>query len=824
MGEPAADRTPDSGQNPAPEPLSARRKLAATKHAGTWRIAPVVPLRPLPLPAALTPLVGREREVESLSALLRRESVRLVTLTGPGGVGKTRLALAAAAAVANDFPDGVAFVPLAALTEPGLVLPAIARAVGASEAGDRLLADGLAAYLRPRGLLLVLDNFEQVAGAAAIVADLLAAAPSLKALITSREAVRVSGEWLVAVPPLAVPDPSDLSPLADLSAYAAVRLFVARAEAASQGFALTADNAPAVAAICRRLDGLPLAIELAAPRLAHLPPAALLARLERRLPLLTGGARDLPIRQRTMRDTIAWSHDLLTPEEQVLFRRLAVFAGGFTLDAAEAVAAVGSSVLDGIASLVDKSLLRQELGRDGDDAPGPRYTMLETVREFGLERLAASGEEGATRARHGAWGLDFAEDAWQVLYREPLRLVQLDRVGREHDNLRAAFAWFATAGDALRCLQLASAIAPFCFFRSHREEGTAWIERGLALVGDHPLPAAVRARLLHGLGLLAEWQRVDDAADGESLRLWRELGDEWGTAAALQSLAMRAIATGHYDRATVLGEESLTLFEALGCLERVGDLEVVLSRAAYGRGELRRAASALERSLAIARAIKDPYSVGQALNALGLVVADSGDPARAAELYEESLATWLEVGMQEGLVHALAGMATVTVSREPRTAARLFGAVAGLSQLIGYDLGLPERARYERAQAAARVALSDDGFIAAVADGRALRLEEAVSEAAAAVGSTTGVVSRAEPKGIRLTAREREVLLLLVAGRTDRQIAEALFVSPRTIHGHVGRLFAKLGVGSRTAAVAAALQSNLVADQSTADNGTAVPE
>ncbi|MDP9358712.1 MAG: adenylate/guanylate cyclase domain-containing protein, partial [Chloroflexota bacterium] len=365
------------------------------------------------LPTAPTPFLGRAAVVGQISALLRDPGVRLLTLTGSGGVGKTRLALRVAADLLEAFPDGVRFVGLAPITDPALVLPAIARVVGVVPTGDRPLGEAVAAALRDKRLLLVLDNFEQVVEAAPQVADLLAGCPDLTVLVTSRVPLRVAAEHRFPVPPMSLPSARAVGPIEELAESEAVALFVARAKAARPDFALTASNAEAVATTCTRLDGLPLAIELAAARVGVLPPPALLTRLDQRLRLLTGGARDLPARQRAMRDTIAWSYDLLTPEERALFRRLAVFTGGFTLEAAEA--GVGNlddpdhDVLDGVTSLVDASLLKPEEGPDGGDSVTARYLMLETIREFALERLVASGEEGAVRDRHAAFFVALAE-------------------------------------------------------------------------------------------------------------------------------------------------------------------------------------------------------------------------------------------------------------------------------------------------------------------------------------------------------------------------------------------------------------------------------
>jgi predicted ATPase/DNA-binding winged helix-turn-helix (wHTH) protein len=679
------------------------------------------------LPRVLSALLGREQEVAAIGNLWRRDDVSLVTLTGVGGTGKTRLAVAVAREAVAELADGAFFVDLTPISDPALVASAIAQLLGVKEAGPQSLADTLKEYLHDKQLMLVLDNFEQVAAAAPLVKDLLVSSPRLKVLATSREHLNLTMEQVFSVPSLSLPPAHAWAVARDLLQYGAIALFVERARAAKPTFALTDENAHAVAKICTSLDGLPLAVELAAAWVRVLLPEQILGRLDHRLGLLTGGARDAPLRQQTMRGAIAWSYDLLDPAERRLLCRVSVFAGGLALEAAEAVCStavdLGRDVLDGLVALVDKSLLVQKELEDGR----PRFHLLELVREYAAERLEGSGELGATRERHAAFFLSMAETFEPELLgtRQVERLEQLEV---EHDNLRAALRWAIEREQAETALRLAGALSWFWLVRGHFTEGRRWLAQALAQEGAHP---SARAKALHGAGTLAWPQGDNQAAHGffeAGLALARAGGDRRLLAGSCLGLGIVAMNRGGYVAARALFEQCLALGReevdrrfvaiALGGLGEIARIE----------GDYAAARVLYEEGLAEAVRLEDKRSVTIAQNNLGAVACCQGDAARARSAYQDALALARELGDRRLLATTLDGFAGLAVRTGENTrAVRLYAAAGHLRESIGADAEKADRNFRDAYIAEAQAALGEEDFVAAKDQGARLTLAEAIA-------------------------------------------------------------------------------------------------
>ena len=718
------------------------------------------------LPSQPTTFIGRAEELVTARETLLRKGVQIVTLTGPGGTGKTRLSLETATGLIGHFKDGVFFVQLGDITDAAQVVPRIAQELEVRSAGSQPLFQNLKDFLRDKNMLLILDNFEQLIPAAPMLAELLAAAPSLKVLVTSRILLNLRGEHELPVLPLETPDFADVGSLEDLANNESVKLFVERAQAAHSNFKLTEQNAPAIAQICQRLDGLPLAIELAAARVKMLPPHAILARLSDRLKLLTGGAQDLPARQQTLRNTLDWSYSLLNAQEKTLYARLAVFVGGFTLEDAEAVCALEDHVdiLEGISSLVNNSLLRQE-----EVANSTRFRMLETIREYALERLSGSGEMPELRQRHANHfvGIILKEATFGVT--SQASTVWLDRLEREHDNIQAALEWNLTTPEGRElALSVLATLTWFWYRRGFFNEGRIWTDRFLAASGEQSAPA--RAAALQMSSRMAMWRGDLNnavARASESLTVWQRLEDEQKVPMSLMETGVALINMGRDSEAHTLLKEAEALFregknsyfhaitlvhlgnvslgignpeEARGWLNRAYPLfkeigeEWGLSFVLNNLGEVARVQGNYEQayeyyreSEALLRRTGDKGDLARLVHTLGYIASHRGDEHLAEAQFQESLAMFRKLGNKRGIAECIAGLASLRAKQGKFPAGtRMLGAAEALLGASGAAWWPADRVEIDKTKASLQASLSEDDFLAAWTDGQSMTLDQAI--------------------------------------------------------------------------------------------------
>jgi predicted ATPase/DNA-binding CsgD family transcriptional regulator len=797
------------------------------------------------LPSQLSSFIGRERAIAELKSLL--STTRFLTLTGAGGSGKTRLALEVATTLLAEFEHGVWWVELASLTDPVLVPQQVASSLGLSEQPGRSLMDTLSEALQTRKLLLALDNCEHlIAVCAHLVETLLRSCPGLHILTTSREAFNIPGETIWLVPSLDVPDAYHLPPIEGLVKYESVQLFIERATSVLPAFRLTQENAQALVQVCHRLDGLPLAIELAAARVKIISLEQIATRLDHSYRLLAGGSRTALPRQQTLQATIEWSYHLLPEKERILFRRLSVFLGSFALEAAEAVCAGNgleqNEVLDLLTHLVDKSLVAVTQ-RSGE----ARYRQLETIRQYAQEKLQEFGEAARMRRHHRDWYARLAEQA-KAETLEARQGSWFDRLEAEHENLRVALGWSLDQQEAETAARIGAGIFRFWLLRGYISEGRLWMERALSGFSEQN---AVRAQALNVAVVLTiqqdDYQTARTLAEEsldlcrelaerretgyalntlgwlahnegdyagavtyfeESLALFRELGQKHDIALVLSSLGLTVLSLGEYERAAALCEESLALSRERGDPSSIASVLTNLGMITLARGDVERAKELCEESLARRKTLVDKGGCAHTLTILGRIALIQGDAARATASYQESLTLRQETGEKEGIATALEGLAAVAgMQGQPVRVVRLYGAASSLRKMIGAPLPPIDRSSYEQTIAAVRALLDEPTFTAAWTEGRAMPLVEAIAEAAQLDTLST---SPFRGNSFGLTAREIEVLRLLTQGLTTTQIAERLIISPRTADAHLRSIYSKLGVTSRSAATRSAIEHKLV--------------
>jgi predicted ATPase/DNA-binding CsgD family transcriptional regulator len=749
----------------------------------------------------LSSFVGREKELAEVRWLL--QDTRLLTLTGSGGCGKTRLALAVAREVVESFEDGVWLVDLAPLADPSLVPQALASTLGAREQPARSLSETLWDYLGSKRVLVVLDNCEHlIETCAELVEALLRSCPELRILATSREALGIAGEISWSVPSLTLPDLRRLLDVESLSRYESARLFVERAAAVKPTFTLTEQNAPAVARVCYRLDGIPLAIELAAARTKVLSVEEISDRLDGSFGLLASVGRMAIPRHRTLRSTMDWSHELLPEQERILVRRLSVFAGGFTLKAVESVCVwedlQRDDVLDLLSHLVNKSLV---LVAEQDSET--RYRLLEAVRQYGWEKLSESGEEGQLREQHARYYLALAEEAEPELKGEG-QVAWLERLEREHDNLRVAMRLLLGQGESEEASRLGWALWLFWGIRGYYDEGRRSMEQALSVEGSVAMPASARAKALYVEGMMENYQGDHLSAEvllEGSVSLFRKLDDKLGTAYALSNAGFAALGQGQPQKAITLTEEAVDLFlevdEKWGAAIELGFLAV----AWRDQGDHERAKRLAERGLALSREVGERQAISVALNTLATLAQAERDHERARELFEEGLTVSAELGNESDVVHCLEGLASIAGAEGSIVrAARLWGAAEALLEEIevGVHTYVPDRSLHQSQVAAARAQLEEAEWTAAWAEGRAMTSERALEYALEQEATPEPAAPKAYPAG--LSVREAEVLRLVATGLTNAGVAKELVLSSRTVDWHVSSIYRKLGIHSRAEA------------------------